>query len=86
LPLSDPGEFPNRNDVAALIPYLRAIARWHSGLDAVEADDIVERALRKAIEPAGWPAEGENLKGWLERLVIEEVSLEMKRRSDAPLH
>jgi RNA polymerase sigma-70 factor (ECF subfamily) len=62
----DGGEMSSfRNDVAALVPHLRAFARSLTGGDVHLADDIVQDTIVNALQAQSQFTEGTNLKAWL---------------------
>ncbi len=54
-----------RNDVAALVPHLRAFARSLTGGDVHLADDVVQDTIVNALQAQSQFTEGTNLKAWL---------------------
>ena len=54
-----------REEIAALVPNLRAFARTLTGGDATFADDLVQDAIVNALQAQAQFTEGTNLKAWL---------------------
>jgi RNA polymerase sigma-70 factor (ECF subfamily) len=54
-----------REEVAALVPYLRSFARTLTGGDTSFADDLVQDTIVNALQAREQFTEGTNLKAWL---------------------
>ena len=54
-----------REEIAALVPNLRAFARTLTGGDATFADDLVQDTILNALQAQAQFTEGTNLKAWL---------------------
>jgi RNA polymerase sigma-70 factor, ECF subfamily len=54
-----------REEVAALVPYLRSFARTLTGGDTSFADDLVQDTIVNALQARDQFTEGTNLKAWL---------------------
>lgn len=68
-----------REDVAALIPHLRAFARSLTAGNAALADDLVQDTLLKALEAQSQFQLGTNLKAWL-FTILRNQHLSLMRR------
>jgi RNA polymerase sigma-70 factor (ECF subfamily) len=68
-----------REDVAALIPHLRAFARSLTAGNAALADDLVQDTLLKALEAQRQFQVGTNLKAWL-FTILRNQHLSLMRR------
>ena len=54
-----------REEIASLVPNLRAFARTLTGGDATFADDLVQDTILNALQAQAQFTEGTNLKAWL---------------------
>ena len=68
-----------REDVAALIPHLRAFARSLTAGNAALADDLVQDTLLKALEAQSQFQPGTNLKAWM-FTILRNQHLSLMRR------
>ncbi|HET6467021.1 MAG TPA: sigma-70 family RNA polymerase sigma factor [Geminicoccaceae bacterium] len=68
-----------REDIAALIPHLRAFARSLTSGDVHLSDDLVQDTILKAIEAQAQFQPGTNLKAWL-FTILRNQHLSLMRR------
>lgn len=68
-----------REDVAALMPHLRAFARSLTAGNAALADDLVQDTLLKALEAQSQFQPGTNLKAWM-FTILRNQHLSLMRR------
>ena len=78
-PASASADADTKRDIAALLPELRAFARFLAR-DRAAADDLVQDALVRALGAAGQFERGTNLKAWLFTILRNTFYEQARRR------